>query len=341
MVIFNFFSLLRFEHIEYLLLLLLIPLAILLYQKEQRWKQRTIAKIGDEGLVKLLIRNFSPQKHKLRFIVALMALFCLIVGTANLQSASQVEVISRRGIDVVIALDVSKSMLATDVAPNRLERAKLFVNKLISQLGNNRIALVIFAGKAYLQMPLTTDFNAAALFVNGSNPEMAPVQGTNISNALEVANGAFGTEHEKFKAVILVTDGEDHDKEAVNTAGQLSEQGVVVQTIGIGTIRGSSIQNPATGENIRDTKNDIVISRLNERLLTDIAAKANGIYQPLSDIETVTDKVKDQLNRMDQKMIRDNRSMSYRSFFQWFLLLALAALTCELFISEKRKTQMG
>ncbi len=328
---------LRFEHTGYLLLLLLIPLLALLYKTEQQWKRRTIVKIGDESLVKRLIQDFSPQKHKLKFSIIVLALFCLIIGTANLQSATQAEIISRQGIDVVIALDVSNSMLATDVAPNRLEKAKLFINRLISQLGNDRIGLVIFAGSAYLQMPLTTDANAAALFVNSSAPEMAPVQGTVIANALEMANSAFDMEDEKYKAVILITDGEDHENNALSMARQLSEQGVVIHTIGAGTTGGATIPNPTTGENMRDVNNDIVVSRLNENLLTEIATEANGIYQPLSDVEAVTNNIRDQLNRMDQKMIRDNRSINYRSFFQWFLFLAFAALTYELFVSEKKK----
>lgn len=328
---------LRFEHTGYLLLLLLIPLLALLYKTEQQWKRRTIVKIGDESLVKRLIQDFSPQKHKLKFSIIVLALFCLIIGTANLQSATQAEIISRQGIDVVIVLDVSNSMLATDVAPNRLEKAKLFINRLISQQGNDRIGLVIFAGSAYLQMPLTTDANAAALFVNSSTPEMAPVQGTVISNALEMANSAFGMEDEKYKAVILITDGEDHENNALSMARQLSEQGVVIHTVGAGTTGGTTIPNPTTGENMRDVNNDIVVSRLNENLLTEIATEANGIYQPLSDVEAVTNNIRDQLNRMDQKMIRDNRSINYRSFFQWFLFLAFAALTYELFVSEKKK----
>ncbi|MCO5235401.1 MAG: VWA domain-containing protein [Chitinophagaceae bacterium] len=328
---------LRFEHTGYLFLLLLIPLLVLLYRNERLWKQETIKKIGEERLVKQLIGNFSARRHATRFMIVLGALGSLIIGAANLQSGTGMESIHRRGIDVVIALDVSRSMLAKDVQPSRLDRSKMLITRLLTRLESDRVALVIFAGKAYLQMPLTTDLNAADLFVNSADPEMVPVQGTVIAHALQVANGAFSIEDKKYKAIILITDGEDHDKEAVKTAKELSENGVVINTVGVGSPVGATVWNPATGETMRDAHNEIVISKLNEQLLNEIAQEANGVYQSLSDIDIVTDNIKKQLDGMDQKLIRDNRLVNYRSFFQWFLLLAFTGLTVELFISEKKR----
>ena len=270
-------------------------------------------------------------------MIVLGALVSLIIGTANLQSATRMESIHRRGIDVVIALDVSRSMLARDVQPSRLDRSKMLITRLMTELESDRIALVIFAGKAYLQMPLTTDLNAADLFVNSANPEMAPVQGTVIAHALQVADGAFSTEDKKYKAVVLITDGEDHGKEAVKTARELSENGVVINTVGVGSPAGATVWDPATGESMRDAHNEIVISKLNEPLLNEIAREADGVYQPLSDIDIVAKNIKKHLDGMDQKLIRDSRLMNYRSFFQWFLFLTFTGLTFELFISEKKR----
>jgi Ca-activated chloride channel family protein len=327
----------RFEHTEHLLLLLLIPVLVLLFRAVLRWKKKTVKKIGDEVLVRQLIRGFSPKRHAARFVMVLTALSCLIVGAANLQSATQVEKIDRRGIDVMIALDVSRSMLAADIKPSRLERSKQFISKLMGKLENDRIGLVIFAGRAYLQMPLTSDHTAAGLYVSNAGPDAVPTQGTVIADALKLSGSGFSVKDKKYKAVILITDGEDHDERAVKTARQLAENGVVINTIGVGSTQGSPILNTITGEGMRDMHGNIILSRLNEQLLTDIAHEANGIYQQLNDIETVTDKIKEQLTGMEQKIIHDNRMLNYRSFFQWFLALAFAGLAGELFISEKRR----
>ncbi len=327
----------RFEHTEHLLLLLLIPVLILLFRAVLRWKKNTVKKIGDEALVMQLIRGFSPKKYRARFVIVLLSFGCLIIAAANLQSATRAEKINRQGIDVMIALDVSRSMLAADIKPSRLERAKQFISKLMNRLENDRVGLVIFAGRAYMQMPLTSDHTAAGLYVSNAGPDAVPTQGTVIADALRTANSGFNTKDKKYKAVVLITDGEDHDEQALKTAKQLAGNGVVIHTVGVGSTQGSPILNPITGESRRDLHGNIVISRLNEQELTDIAHAANGIYQQLNDIETVADKIKAQFAGMEQKTIQDNRLLNYRSFFQWFLVLAFAGLAGELFISEKKK----
>lgn len=327
----------RFEHTEHLLLLLLIPVLILLFRAVLRWKKNTVKKIGDEMLVRQLIRSFSPKKYTARFIIVLLSFSCLIIAAANLQSATRAEKINRQGIDIMIVLDVSRSMLAADIKPSRLERSKQFISKLMNKLENDRVGLVIFAGRAYMQMPLTSDHTAAGLYVSNASPDAVPAQGTVIADALKVANSGFNAKDKKYKAVILITDGEDHDEQALKMAKQLAGNGVVIHTIGVGSTQGAPIVNPITGESRRDLHGNIVISRLNEQELTDIAHAANGIYQQLNDIETVADKITAQFAGMEQKTIQDNRLLNYRSFFQWFLVLAFAGLTGELFISEKRK----
>ncbi|HRN57146.1 MAG TPA: VWA domain-containing protein, partial [Agriterribacter sp.] len=217
----------RFEHTEHLLLLLLIPVLVLLFRAVLRWKKITVKKIGDEMLVRQLIRSFSPQKYTVRFVIVMLSLGCLVIAAANLQSATPAEKISRQGIDVMIVLDVSRSMLAEDIKPSRLERSKQFINKLMSHLGSNRIGIVIFAGRAYMQMPLSSDHTAAGLYVSNAGPEAVPAQGTVIADALKTANSGFNSKDRKYKAVILITDGEDHDEQALKTAKQLAGNGVV------------------------------------------------------------------------------------------------------------------
>lgn len=327
----------RFEHIEYLLLLLLVPVMVLLFGAVLKWKKKTARKIGDEKLVNQLIKNFLPKRFLMRFCVVAGCVILLVIAAANLQSATQVENSSRQGIDMMIALDVSKSMLAQDVKPSRLERAKQLAIRLMDQLQNDRIGLVIFAGRSYLQMPLTADHIAAKLYINNANPEAVPTQGTVIADALRLCNTAFNAKDKKYKAILLITDGEDHDENAVKTAKTLAENGVVINTVGVGTTEGSPILNPVSGESKKDLQGNVVISKLNEQELIDVAHEANGVYQQLNDIDTQVEKITAQIASMEQKTIRDNSLLNYRSFFQWFLVVALAALTGELFISERKK----
>ena len=327
----------RFEHTEYLLLLLLVIIPVLLFRYVLLWKKKTAKKIGDEKLVAQLTRSFSLRRYLIKFCVVAGALVILIFAAANLQSATQVENSSRKGIDIMIALDVSKSMLAEDVKPSRLDEAKQLINILMERLQNDRVGLVIFAGRAYLQMPLTSDHIAAKLYVNNASPDAVPTQGTVISEALRLSNTAFNAKDKKYKAILLITDGEDHDEGALKTAKTLADNGVVINTVGVGTTTGSPILNPITSESKRDLQGNVIISKLNEQELMDIANAAGGVYQQLNDADTVVDKIIGEINAMEQKTIRDNSLLNFRSFFQWFLVVALAALTGELFISEKRK----
>lgn len=327
----------RFEHTEYLLLLLLVTVPVLLFRYVLLWKKKTAKKIGDEKLVAQLTRSFSLRRYLIKFCVVAGALVILVFAAANLQSATQVENSSRKGIDIMIALDVSKSMLAEDVKPSRLDEAKQLISKLMERLQNDRVGLVIFAGRAYLQMPLTSDHIAAKLYVNNASPDAVPTQGTVISEALRLSNTAFNAKDKKYKAILLITDGEDHDEGALKTAKTLAENGVVINTVGVGTTTGSPILNPITSESKRDLQGNVIISRLNEQELMDIASAAGGVYQQLNDADTAVDKIIGEINAMEQKTIRDNSLLNFRSFFQWFLALALVALAGELFISEKRK----
>lgn len=329
----------RFEHIEHLLLLLLIPVLVLLFLAVLRWKKNTYQKIGDEKLVAQLTKSFLPKRYLTRFVILIAGFGLLIVAAANLQSATQVEKVNRQGIDVMIALDVSRSMLSQDVRPSRLEKAKQLANKLMDQLSNDRIGLVIFAGRAYMQMPLTADHSAARLYINNASPEAVPTQGTVIAEALRICNTGFNKKDKKYKTILLITDGEDHDRDAIAVAKQSGENGVIINTIGVGTTEGGVITNAITGEPKRDIQGNVIVSKLNERELIDIASNANGIYQQLNDVGTVVNKIQSQVSSMEQKTISDNSTLNFRSFFQWFLVLALTGFIGELFISEKRKKE--
>lgn len=302
-----------------------------------RWKKRTVKKIGDYRLVQQLIKNFSPQLFTGKFILFSLAFALGVVAVANLRRPGSSENISRKGIDVVIALDVSRSMLATDLSPSRLERAKQMILKLMDQMPNDRIALVLFAGKAYLQMPLTTDHGAAAIFVSSATPDAIPTQGTVFSDALQMSARAFNTKERRFKSVILISDGEDHDKEALKTAESISQQGIMVCTVGIGSPEGSQIPDNTTNDYKRDAMGNIVVSKLNEDELKQIAAKTNGIYVHFESSDQTVNEIAQQLSQVERKTFTDVSLLNYTTYYMWFAGLMLLLLILEFTLPERKR----
>ncbi|MEP6675694.1 MAG: VWA domain-containing protein, partial [Ferruginibacter sp.] len=330
---------LGFQHIEYLLALAAVPLMILLYFVVVNWKKRTIKKIGDPVLVNELIKNYSPQKFAIKFILITVAFTCCGFALANLRQPSGSEKITRNGIDVMIALDVSKSMLAQDVKPSRLDRAKQLLSKLVDKLTNDRIGIVVFAGRAYMQMPLTADHSAAKMYIGSCSPDMVQTQGTVIGDALKSCYTSFSSREKKYKSVVLISDGEDHDEEAGKIAAQMADEGVTINTVGVGSPEGSVIMDPLTNELKKDKDGNTVISKLNENELKKIAENGNGIYQLLSNTDNVVAKLDEQFNTMDQRTVTEDSLVSYQSFFEWFLAAALALLVADMFFSEKKKEE--
>ena len=234
----------------------------------------------------------------------------------------------------MIALDVSKSMLAEDIKPNRLERAKQLIAKLIDKLSDDRIGIVVFAGRAYLQMPLTTDHSAAKMYLSSATTDVVPTQGTVIGDALKMCAAAFNTPEKKYKAIILISDGEDHDEAAIKTTQALAGDGVSINTIGIGSPEGTTIIDPATNETKTDAAGVPVITKLNEEELKNIAANGNGIYQLFTNTDEVANKIDSQLKAMGQRAISENSLVNYRNFFPWFLGIVLVLLLVEFFTPE-------
>ena len=250
---------LQFQHKEFTWLFSGLAVLLVLFAGIIQWKKKVTRRIGDEKLVRLLISEYSPKLFASKFIFLSVAFSIGIIAAMNPRRPAATDGVNRKGIDLVIALDISKSMLAADLAPNRLERAKQFIGKLMNEMPDDRIALVLFAGKAYLQMPLTIDHGAAQLYVAAAGPDAVPQQGTVISDALRRSADVFNSADEKFKTVILISDGEDHDDDAVKTAKELAGRGVMINTIGIGSPGGTTIIDPATGLNKTDAAGNTVI----------------------------------------------------------------------------------
>jgi len=326
----------HFEHIEYLLALVALPLLILLFIYVLRWKKSVIIKIGNPKLVNQLIKNYSPFRFKVKFAIVLLALASIILAAANLQKPGQGENVSRNGVDIMMVLDVSKSMLADDYKPNRLERAKLLTTRLMDQLPDDRIGLVLFAGRAYMQMPLTADHAAGRLFLQAASPDAVPTQGTIIGEALKMANSGFNSKEKKFKSIILISDGEDHDLEAAKIAKTIADNGVMINTIGIGSTNGTVLIDPVTGATKKDAEGNAVITKLNEPILQQLAQISNGVYVKLEDVDEAVRKIIAQINTIDQKALHDVSYLNYKSFFQWFVGLSLIFLLAEFFIPERK-----
>ena len=327
----------EFENIEFLLgLFILIPL-VLLFWYVIRWKRSARKKLGDARLVDLLTKDYSAQRYRLKVIIVLIALSLGIVALCNLRRPLQIRGTKANGIDVMIALDVSKSMLSQDEKPSRLDKAKQFINQLTDKLENNRVGLIVFAGQAYLQMPLTADATATKMFVGNASPDFIAVQGTNLSSALQLSDASLDTKEKKYKSVILITDGEDHEDKAIEVAKQLADHGTVLHTIGVGSAEGSPITEPGTNEYKRDENGQTIISKLNEDLLKQLAQTTNGTYHSLDNTETVSDAVMVELNGMEKKAISSAGGYTeYQSFYPYFLAITVLLLIAEVFISEKK-----
>lgn len=297
-------------------------------------------RIGDRNLVRALISGYSPGLFNLRFGMLTVAFAAGILMVMDLRKPAGPEGMNRKGIDVVVALDVSKSMLATDIAPSRLERAKQMIGKLMAAMPNDRIGLVLFAGKAYLQMPLTTDHGAALMFVSSASPDAVPQQGTVLSDAIRRSANAFNVAERRFKAMVLISDGEDHDAETVSTAKEMAEHGLMINTVGVGSPDGSYIVDPATGQRKTDPATGAaVISKLNEDALKQISENTNGIYIRLEESDAAVDQLRHQLSQIEAKAYPDVSLINFKAFYWWFAGAMLLLLIAEFFIPEKKKVK--
>ena len=328
---------LRFQHPQLLWLFLLIIFVIGLYYAHTKKRQALIRQIGDEHLVHALIPRYNRGLKLLKFSLICLALTIGIIGLANLQAGSRTEKVERKGIDVMIVLDVSKSMLARDLAPNRLEKAKQFIARLLEKLGNDRIGLIAFAGRAYVSVPLTIDISALKMNLAAASPAMVPTQGTVIGEAISMARQSFNAKETKYKSIVLISDGEDHDESAGDEVKKAVGEGVMINTVGIGSPEGSPIFDPEINANKRDENGEEVISKLNEKELQDIASAGQGTYLRLTNTEAAADALATQISSTEQKNFGDTIFTDYNSYFQYFLLISVVLLLIEFFIPEQKR----
>jgi len=302
------------------------------------WRRKALNRFGEFQLIHQLMPEFSTGRLIFKFVLLMIAFAFLVLALADPQTGSKMEKVERRGIDVMIALDVSNSMLAEDIRPSRLERAKQAISKLIDRLDGDRIGIIVFAGKAYNQLPITTDYGAAKMFLSAINTNIVPVQGTAIADAVEMATGSFGQSTHN-KAIIVISDGEDHQGDVLEKTEAAAKKGIVVYAVGIGTTEGGPI--PVYNGDIRtgykkDRDGTTIITRLDDSLLQRIASIGKGMYVRITNSEEGWQKVFDDLNKIQKSELESRQFSDYEDRFQYFIGFSLLFLIFELVVFDKK-----
>lgn len=332
----------RFANIEILWWLLTIPVFIIGYILYTRRKRRQLAEFGDPELVSELMPDASKARPVVKFSLLMVALALLIMAAARPQYGQKEKTVKRQGIEVMIALDISNSMMAEDVAPNRLDRAKQMLSKMIDRMVDDKVGLVVFAGEAYTQLPITCDYVSAKMFLNTITPALIPTQGTAIGAALETSIRSFGSqESDAGRAIILITDGENHEDDAIAAAKHARELGIQVFVVGIGKPEGSPIPIAGTNNYIKDRSGQVVVSRLNEDMCQQIAQAGNGIYVRCDNTNTAMRALQQELDRIATAELETKVYADYNEQYQSFVLIALLLLVIDFFILERKNHRLA
>ena len=329
----------QLEQPIYFYILFAIPVIVVLYLMVVVWKKTVRKRFVDKDLLKKLSPNRSGFKSVLKILVLCLAIACMSFALVNPKIGTKLETVKREGVDIVFALDVSKSMLVEDIAPNRLDKSKQLITQIINNLAGDRVGIIGYAGSAFPQVPITTDFAAAKLFLNGMNTDMVSSQGTAITEAIELAQTFYDDEGQTNRVLFLISDGEDHGGNIPKIAEEAAEEGIRIFPIGVGTIEGGPIpikQNGVLQNYLRDKNNEQVISRLGEETLKEIAKITNGEYLDGTNTKEVVDRVKIILNAMDKKEFEAKQFTDFKDQFQWFLAGALFLLILDVLLLERK-----
>ena len=318
---------------------MIVPAIVLIFGIFWVWRYRAQRRFAERGLLNRLSPNRSVFKSILKMLVLCMAFISLTLAMVNPKIGTKLETIKREGVDIVFAVDVSKSMLAEDIAPNRLEKAKQLVTQIINNLASDRVGIIAYAGKAFPQLPITTDYASAKMFLQGMNTEMLSSQGTAIDEAIQLARNYYDDEEQTNRVLIIISDGEDHSNIAADAAEAAGEEGIKIFTIGVGEVKGAPI--PLKRNNIvlsykKDSKGETVISKLNEETLKQISEEANGEYINGRNTAEVVEAIREILNRMDKTEFEAKQFAEFKDQFQWFIGFALFFLFIDVFLLERK-----
>jgi Ca-activated chloride channel family protein len=319
--------------------LAIIPIMLLLFLLLHFWRYKTQKKFAEAALLKRLSPNRSVFKSVLKVLVLGLAFICLIIALVNPKIGTKLETVKREGVDIVFAVDVSKSMLAEDIAPNRLEKSKQLVTQIINNLASDRVGIIAYAGKAFPQLPITTDYASAKMFLQSMNTDMLSSQGTAINEAIKLAKTYFDDEEQTNRVLIIISDGEDHSEQAAAVAEEASEEGIRIFTIGVGDVKGGPIPEKRNGVVLnykKDNQGETVITKLNEETLQNIADEANGAYINGANTKDVVENIREILNAMDKTEFEAKEFADFKDQFQWFLGFGIFFLLIDIMLLERK-----
>jgi Ca-activated chloride channel family protein len=326
----------QFGNPQYLYLLIILPLLAF----AQLWftikKKKALKRFGNPELLNHLMPDVSAARPMVKFYLLLLALMALIFTMAAPQFGTRIQNVTRKGIEIIVALDVSNSMNANDIEPSRLERAKQAIASLTDRLVNDRIGLIVFAGEAYTQLPITSDYASAKMFLSNINTDIVPTQGTAIGAAINLATQSFSEKQDVNRAIIVITDGENHEDDAMGAAQAAAENGIKVYTVGMGSSKGSPIPMGGTGNFLRDRDGNVVITKLDESMLAQIAQSGGGEYIPANNIRTGINNLMDELSGMEKSEFESKIYTDYEDQFQIVALIALIVLLVEFMILNRK-----
>ena len=331
-------ELFRIANPDVLYALAALPVLLLFFWVARRMRKRALARFGSPEMLRFLMPNVSTARPALKFVLALLALASVVLALARPQFGSKLKQVKREGIELIIALDVSNSMRAEDIQPNRLERSKRAISSLIDRLGSDKIGLIVFAGDAYTQLPITGDYTSAKMLLNAVSTEIVPRQGTAIGAAIELGMRSFSPQFQGSKAMIVITDGENHEDDAVGAARAAAREGITVHTIGMGLPQGGPIPIVRGGQKdfMRDREGNIVITKLDEAMLQQIAAAGNGIYVRANNTQVGLNTLFEEIRKLDTAEMESRIYADYEEQYQYFIALALILMMLEFLLLERK-----
>jgi len=331
-----------FDHLILLTLLILIPVCIVLFLLMLRWKKNTMHTFGDADVVQRILTDYSPARPIVKFVLLMLALAMLVFAVVNMKIGSKMSSVKRKGLDIIIALDISNSMLAQDIKPSRIVRSQMAISKLIDKFEDDQIGIIVFAGKAQVLLPVTTDYAAAKMLVSEANRDIIQAQGTAIGDAINLARVSFDKNSKNKKVIIVISDGENHEDDAIEAARAAASDGLQTYTIGIGSAAGAPIPVNMSGFNIeykKDNSGNTVVTKLNETMLQQVAAAGKGTYVRATTNDAGLNKVFDEINKLEKKEYEARVFSEYRNTYMYFIIAALLLLIADLIILE-RKTKL-
>ena len=329
----------QLEETTYLYILILLPIILLVFLYNKYWQKITIKKYFDDATFNFLSPELSSTKSYIKTSLTLLIISILVFGLVNPKIGTELKTVKREGVDIVFAIDVSKSMLAEDIAPNRIFKAKRLVSEIFNKLGSDRVGIIAYASTAIPVLPITNDFSSAKMFLESLNTDMLSSQGTSIVEAIELSKGYFDDENQTNRVLCILSDGEDHEYDENQFISTLSDSGIIILSVGLGSTKGAPI--PIKENNIvksykKDDKGEVVITKLNDELLKKIATQSSGKYIKGDNTSLVVDEIINELKEMDKKEFESKQFVSFKDQFQWFLGAGLLLFLVNSIIFDKK-----